>query len=94
MGIYHLLSLRLGQHVAVAQVVDLDILDVIAVGHVHFPMNSRSVVAASRWPRREDVFGWLGRAWLFDGRDLHRLDSPARLELRIDFRGGGGYVGS
>lgn len=87
----HLLSLGFGQYIAVAQVVDLDILDVIAIGRVHFAVNRRSIVSASRWGRGEDVFDRLRSARSLNRGDVYVLNALSCLELRVNFRGGGSY---
>jgi hypothetical protein len=81
-GIYHLLCRSLGQEVSVAQVVDFDVLDVVAVGHIHFAVD---VVASGGRRARADR----GRGRL-DGWDVDMLDALAGLELGVDASGGRG----
>lgn len=76
--IYHLLGGALGQEVAVPEVVDFDILDVVAVVDVHLAVEvgSRGISGGVR-------AGGLGRGRL-DGRDIDMLDALFRLDLGID----------
>lgn len=86
--IYRLLCCAIGHEIPVAQIIDLDVLDVIAIGHVHLAVESRSRPRATvrgRWGRRV----LLGRARGQDRWDVDMLNALARLELGIDpCRGG------
>jgi hypothetical protein len=84
-AIYHLLCRSLGQEVSVSQVVDFDVLDVVAVGHVHLAID---IVASGGGRARAD--GGCGR---LDRRDVDMLDALAGLELGVDASGGRGWRG-
>lgn len=82
-SIYHFLCGPFGQEVSVAQVVDFDVLDVVAIRNVHVAVDlvrgsCRARVAARRG---------LGADW----RDVDMLDALARLKLSIDLGRGGSY---
>lgn len=77
--IYHFLSRPLGQGISIAQIVDFDVLDVVAVGNVHL-----TVDGSARWARR----GGLGRVGS-NRRNVDMLYALPRLELRVDLGGGG-----
>lgn len=82
-SIYHFLCGPLGQEVSVAQVVDFDVLDVVAIRNVHVAVYLVRCSCRSRVAAR----GRLGADW----RDVDMLDAFARLELGVDLGGGGSY---
>lgn len=83
-AIYHFLRGALCDDVAVTEVVDLDVLDVVAIGDVHLAVESRSrrgAVSAGRGGgrlRRRGCRGGLDRG------HIDMLDALARLELSVD----------
>ncbi len=83
---YRLLRLSLHEHVAVSQVVDLDVLYVVAVRHIHLAGRTRRAFACFG-SRRAGLGGAIVHGAL-DGRNVDVLDALAGLELRVDFRGG------
>lgn len=82
-SIYHFLCGPLGQEVSVAQVVDFDVLDVVAIRNVHVAVDLVRGSCRARAAAR----GGLGSDW----RDVDMLDALARLELSIDLGRGGSY---
>lgn len=82
-SIYHFLCGPLGQEVSVAQVVDFDILDVVAVRDVHVAVD----LVRGSCRARGAAGGGLGADW----GDVDMLDALACLELGIDLGRGGSY---
>ena len=82
-SIYHFLCGPLGQEVSVAQVVDFDVLDVVAIRDVHVAVD----LVRGSCRARVAPCGGLGADW----RDVDMLDAFARLELGIDLGRGGSY---
>ena len=77
--IYHFLCLSLGEQVAVAQVVDFDVLDVVSADQLHLAIDASRGSAALLVGGRGGSDRW----------NVDMLDAPTRLELRIDpCRGG------
>ena len=83
---YRLLCLSLHEHVAVSQVVDLDVLNVVTVRDIHLAGRARCTFACFR-SRRAGLGGAIVHGAL-DGRNVDVLDALAGLELRVDLRGG------
>lgn len=92
---YHFLSRALGQSVPIAQIVDLNVFDVVSVGNIHFGLGLAIFRLRSRAIGLEDAsvfnevlrcqYGGLYRA---DWRDVDMLNTLLGLELRIDLRRG------
>lgn len=80
-SIYHFLCGPLGQQVSVAQVVDFDVLDVVAIRDVHVAID----LVGGSCSARVAACGGFGTDW----RDVDMLDALARLELSIDLGRGG-----
>lgn len=83
---YRLLRLCLHEHVAVPQVVDLNVLYVVAVRHIHLAGRAGRTFAGFR-SRRAGLGGAIVHGAL-DGRNVDVLDGLAGLELRVDLGGG------
>lgn len=82
-GIYHFLCRPLGEEVAVPQIVDLDILDVVAIGNVH--LGAYLGLSAAAGGRGRSGLRWRSRGQGgLDGRDVDMLNSPSLLQLRVD----------
>lgn len=104
--IYHLLCGALGQSVAVTKVVDFNVLDIIAVGHVNVAIQFRRSVGARRCgfrnrglvtARRQQVTWSVGHnrprivfPYRALGRRVHLLQALAGLDLGLDLRCGCG----
>lgn len=90
-NIYHFLSRPFGHDIAVAEVIDFDVLDVVAICDVHLAAEHRACFRATA----RVVGGCRGLGWrrgrILDGRDVNVLDALARLERSIDFGSGGGW---
>lgn len=87
---YSLLRLRLHEHVAVSQVIDLDILNVVAVRHIHLARSTRHTLALLR--RSGAEFGSAIVRGTLNGGYIDVLDAFARLKLRIDLGGRGSCI--
>lgn len=76
------------QKIPVVQVVDLDILDVVAIDDIHLPVDGAALLglAQGRGRGRARTLGGLDR------RDVDMLDAPLGLELGVYPRGGGSYT--
>lgn len=70
-SIYHFLCGPLGQEVSVAQVVDFDVFDVVAIRDVHVTVD----LVRGSWGPRVGPCGGFGADW----RDVDMLDAFARL---------------
>lgn len=82
-SIYHFLCGPLGQEVSVAQVVDFDVFDVVAIRDVHVAVD----LVRGSWGARVAPCGGFGA----DGGDVDMLDAFARLELGVDLGRCGSY---
>lgn len=91
---YHFLSCALCQHVTIPQVINLNVLDVIAIRDVHLFVERCGVHhccaacfahARTRWSVRWRVAG-------FDGRNLDVLDSLPGIDLSSNTSCSGRYV--
>ena len=80
-SIYHFLSGTLGEEITVAQVVDLDILDVVSIVHIHLTVQRRCRGGVSAGGRGRIA---RGRARRLDRWNIDVLYPFARLELGID----------
>jgi len=80
---YHFLRRALCEEISVAQVVDLDVLDVVAVRDVHLPVDRAGAGAG-----RGLVVGGCARP---HRGDIDMLDTLAGLELRVDPGSGGSW---
>jgi hypothetical protein len=82
---YHLLCRDLGDQVAVSQVVDFNVLYVVAVGNIHLAIDPASRGSAGRGHVRSGRSRrGRGLLWLVDGRHVDVLDAFAGLQLRGD----------
>lgn len=79
--LYHFLGRALGQQISISQVVDLNVLDEIAVGDIHVGLHL--MVARVRRVR----------ACGFDRGNVDMLRSFARLQLSVDLGSGRSYFG-
>lgn len=83
-NIYLFLCRTLGDQVAISQVIDLDVLDVVAISGVHFLAN-RMRLCLSRLP----IVSIGGLNW----RYIDMLNALSSLERGIDSSGGGSCKG-
>ena len=90
-SIYHLLRRAFGQCITVAEIVDLNVLDIIPVVHVHLTVYMCSAIVCSSISD-----GWWGRSRggldrTLDWRDIDMLNALLGLNLRVDSRSSGSY---
>lgn len=85
-GSYHLLRRCLRYEVAISEIVDLDILYIVAIGHVHLAVDRglAAVVASVRRGGSHRRLIIVGLNW----RHVDMLNSLSRLKLGVDTCGG------
>jgi len=89
-GEQHLLSRAFGQCVAITQVIDFYVFDVVTVGNVDVAIQIARTLTRGDLGRRGSRSWTRGRA---DGRNIYMLDAFSRLEVCIDFGSGRGSTG-
>lgn len=74
-----------GQEIPVVQIIDLDILDIVAIDDIHLPVDGAALLglAQGRGRGRPRALGRLDRG------DVDMLDAPFCLELSVYSRGSG-----
>jgi hypothetical protein len=90
-SIYHLLRRTFGQCVTIAEVIDFDVFDVVAIIHVHLPIYMRGAIVCSSissW-RRGSSSGRFERC--LDRRNIDMLDAFLGLDLSVDSCSGSSY---
>ena len=76
------------QKISVVQIIDLDILDVVAIDNIHLPVDGAALLglAQSRGRGRSRALGRLDRG------NVDMLDALLSLELGVYPRGSGSYT--